>query len=77
MEFLILKEVLEGKYVFYVIYISCKNDFPPTPNSDLRLNPKIVDGEVSVLKQVTGPDPQKHCLQSIDYFGMLSLSIFT
>uniref|UniRef100_A0A2C9JK39 Armadillo repeat-containing protein 4 n=1 Tax=Biomphalaria glabrata TaxID=6526 RepID=A0A2C9JK39_BIOGL len=36
---------------------------------DVRLNPKIVDGEVSVLKRVCGPDKQRFALEDIDYYG--------
>lgn len=37
--------------------------------NDLRLNPKIVEGEVSVLKQVSGEDSNKHALEHINYYG--------
>merc|ERR1711874_265761 len=37
--------------------------------NDLRLNPKIVDGEVAVLKQVSGDDSNKHALEFINYYG--------
>ncbi|KAH9496197.1 Armadillo repeat-containing protein 4 [Bulinus truncatus] len=36
---------------------------------DVRLNPKIVDGEVSVLRKVCGPDKTRFALEEIDYFG--------
>ncbi|KAK3760315.1 hypothetical protein RRG08_063072 [Elysia crispata] len=37
--------------------------------NDVRLNPKIVDGEVTVLKQVSGEDNNRYALQFINYFG--------
>jgi len=37
--------------------------------NDLRLNPKIVDGEVSVMKQVCGNDPERNALENIAYYG--------
>lgn len=38
-------------------------------SSDLRLNPKIVEGEFQVLSQVAGEDSNKHPLEYINYYG--------
>ncbi|RUS87840.1 hypothetical protein EGW08_004373 [Elysia chlorotica] len=43
--------------------------------NDVRLNPKIVEGEVSVLKQVSGEDNNRYALQYINYFGELIMKL--
>ncbi|XP_059145279.1 outer dynein arm-docking complex subunit 2-like isoform X1 [Physella acuta] len=37
--------------------------------NDMRLNPKIVDGEVTVLKKVSGSDKYRQPLEDIIYYG--------
>ncbi|KAH3821957.1 outer dynein arm-docking complex subunit 2-like [Dreissena polymorpha] len=36
---------------------------------DVRLTPAMVDGEVSILKQLSGRDENKHVLESIQFWG--------
>ncbi|XP_052816016.1 outer dynein arm-docking complex subunit 2-like isoform X2 [Mya arenaria] len=36
---------------------------------DVRLTPAMVDGEVNILKQLSGRDEEKHVLESIDFWG--------
>lgn len=37
--------------------------------SEVRLTPPTVDGEVNILKQLSGYDEEKYCLESIEYWG--------
>lgn len=39
-------------------------------DSEVRLTPATVDGEVDILQQLSGMDEEKHCLESCDYWGM-------
>ena len=37
--------------------------------SEVRLTPLTVDGEVTILQQLSGYDEEKHVLESIEYWG--------
>lgn len=38
-------------------------------SSEVRLTPVTVDGEVNILQQLSGPDEDRHVLESIEYWG--------
>ncbi|XP_041374368.1 outer dynein arm-docking complex subunit 2-like isoform X2 [Gigantopelta aegis] len=38
-------------------------------SSEVRLTPPMVDGEVSILKELSGEDDEKNVLEHINYFG--------
>ena len=40
--------------------------------SEVRLTPLTVDGEVTILQQLSGYDEEKHVLESIEYWGKFS-----
>jgi len=46
-------------------------------SSDVRLTPAMVDGEVNILKQLSGRDEEKYVLESIAFYGGLSCTLYT
>lgn len=39
---------------------------------DVRLTPVMVDGEVTILQELSGDDERKHVLEMIEFWGKLS-----
>lgn len=39
---------------------------------DVRLTPIMVDGEVTILQELSGDDERKHVLETIDFWGKIA-----